>query len=77
MTPGTNVRITGKGISHNRTGVTTETASFWVERGWSRVELDPKPGYPSWQIFPDDELEVIAASERPGCGQGELFGGAP
>lgn len=64
MTPGTSVRITAAGIHDARTGVVTETPTFWAEMGWHRVLLDPKPSLPTSEIFPAHELTPIAASKR-------------
>lgn len=73
---GTCVRINSElGFLDGRTGVVTETREFWAEMGWSQVDLDSAPIRTN--TFPGDELTVIGATERDGCGQGELFGGAP
>ncbi len=65
MTPGTSVRITAPGIHEARTGVVVEV-SPWAGLGWLRVALDPKPPFPKSELFPADEIEVIAASKRGG-----------
>lgn len=72
---GSSVRINSKCIANGRTGVVTETSKFWADMAWCRVELDP-PGLVSWSIFPPHEIETIDSTERPGMGQGDLFGGA-
>jgi hypothetical protein len=71
---GTSVRIASRCTANGRTGVVTETAKFWADMAWVRVELDP-PGLISWSIFPPHELEPIRVIERPGKGQADLFGG--
>lgn len=56
---------------------TEPTSKFWADKGWFRVELDPKPPGVTAGCFPPDELEPINASKRE-CApaQASLFGGA-
>ena len=74
MTPGSSVRITSKCTANGRTGVVTGPSNF--EEGWLRVELDPRPPFPTWGLFPPGELQPIAAGERIAAPtQASLFGG--
>lgn len=71
---GTSVRINSKCSSNGRTGIVTETPTFWAAMGWHRVALDAptRAG-----IYPASELVVITAGERPTTReQLGLFGGA-
>lgn len=74
MTPGSSVRVQSKCIANGRTGTVTETHPFWKLMGWSRVELDSKPGWPTWGIFPAGELVRIGDAERVMPAQGSLWG---
>jgi hypothetical protein len=76
VSPGACVRITSRCIGNGRTGIVTETPAVWADRGWHRVDLDPKPSFPTWGIFPPDELSPIKATVRTGQpAQASLFGG--